>query len=96
MSTEKDNGYIVKTPRVLGGKPRLDGRRISVQHIAIDYEHLGMSPDDICDAYPGLTLAEVHAALAYFYDHRDEILTQIEEDKKFAEEYRRQYPHRVR
>src|SRR5205807_695445 len=80
MSTEMTYGYIVRTPGVCGGKPRIDGHRIRVQDIAIDYEQLGMSPDEICDAYPALTLAKVHAALAYFYDHREEILGDIEAD----------------
>src|SRR5207302_1055349 len=77
MSSENKHGYIVRTPGCLGGKPRIDGRRISVQHIAIDYEDLRMTPDEICDAYEGLTLAEVHAALSYYYDHLDEIRADI-------------------
>jgi uncharacterized protein (DUF433 family) len=96
MSGEKMYGYVVKTPGVLGGKPRIDGHRISVQHIATDYERLGMSPDEICDAYPGITLAQVHAALAYFYDHREEILAEIKAAEKFVEEFKRQHPESVR
>lgn len=96
MSSDKMYGYIVKTPGILAGKPRLDGYRISVQHVAVDYEHFGMSPDAICDAYPGLTLAQVHAALAYYYDHREEILADIEDDEKFAEDFKRQHPESVR
>ncbi len=96
MNPDPKHGYIVATPGTLGGKPRIDGRRISVQHIAIDHERLGMSADEICDAYEGLTLAEVYAALAYYYDHLKEIRSQIEAGLKFAEEYRRLYPDRVR
>ena len=96
MATDPRHGYIVKTPGVLGGKPRIDGRRISVQHLAIDYEDLKMSPEEICAAYPGLTLAEVYAALAYYYDHKDEIRADIEAGKKFAEDFRQQHPDSVR
>jgi uncharacterized protein (DUF433 family) len=96
MSTDKAYGYIVKTPGVCGGKPRVDGTRIRVQDIVINHEELGMSPDEICDALPPLTLAQVYAALAYYFDHRQEILTEIEEAEKSAEEFKRQHPEWVR
>ncbi len=62
---------IVSTPDVLGGKPCLEGRRVSVQQIA-DYHHAGWPVAEISEAL-GLSLAEVHAALSYYYEHRDEI-----------------------
>jgi uncharacterized protein (DUF433 family) len=96
MNNDKVYGHIVRTPGVLGGKPRVEAHRISVQHIAIDHETLGMSPDEICDAYPGLTLAEVYSALAYFCDHRAEILADIETEQEFLEEFKRQNPQSVR
>jgi uncharacterized protein (DUF433 family) len=96
MIPDPRHGYIVKTPGCLGGKPRIDGHRISVQHIAIDHEKLGMAPNEICDAYPGLTLAQVHAALAYYYDHLEEIRAEIEAGRKFAEDFRKQHPEWLR
>jgi uncharacterized protein (DUF433 family) len=88
--------HVTKDPRVCGGKPCIAGHRIRVQDIASDYEHAGLSPDDICDAHPGLTLGQVHAALAYFFDHRDEITAEIEADRQFAESFRQQNPDSVR
>lgn len=96
MIPDPRHPLIVQTPGCLGGRPRIDGLRISVQHIAIDYEKLGMSPDEICDAYSPLTLAQVHAALAYFYDHQEEIRTRMVEDEKFAEEFKQQHPDWIR
>ncbi len=49
------------------------GTNIKVAQIASETEHLGMTPDDIVEAHPHLTLADVHAALAYYYDHQDAI-----------------------
>jgi uncharacterized protein (DUF433 family) len=72
-----------------GPKVRIAGHRIRVQDVAIWSERLGMSPDEIVDAYPTLTLADVHAALAYYWDHRDEIERQIEEERAAIEELRR-------
>jgi uncharacterized protein (DUF433 family) len=96
MVPDPRHGYIVQTEGCLGGKPRIDGHRIAVQHIAVDYEDLIMSPEEICDAYEGLTQAEVFAALAYYYDHKDEVRASIEADKRFAEEFRRLHPDSVR
>lgn len=72
-----------------GPKARIAGHRIRVQDVAIWHEKLGMSPDEIVDAYPTITLADVYAALAYYWDHRDEIERQIADDRAFAEELRK-------
>jgi uncharacterized protein (DUF433 family) len=69
MKTEV--AHIVRTPNVLGGKPHVEGHRIAVHHIAWWYLQ-GVSAEDLARDY-GLTLGEVHAALAYYYDHREEI-----------------------
>jgi hypothetical protein len=50
---------------------------------------MGMSPDEIVDDFPSLTLADVHAALAYYWNHRDEIEREIVEDRRETEELRK-------
>jgi uncharacterized protein (DUF433 family) len=75
-----------------GPKPRIKGSRIRVQDVAIWHEKMGMSPDEIVQEYPQLTLADVHAALAYYWDHRDQIERRMAEDDAFIEEMRRLYP----
>ena len=74
-----------------GPKARIAGHRIRVQDVAIWHEKLGMSPDEIVHHYPTITLANVHAALAYYWDHRDEIELAIKEDEAFIAEFRRGY-----
>jgi uncharacterized protein (DUF433 family) len=76
---------------VSGPKPRIAGHRIRVQDVAIWHEKLGMSADEIIHHHPSITLADVHAALAYYWDHRDEIERAIEEEHALVEEYRRDY-----
>lgn len=83
---------IVRTPGVCGGKPRIDGHRIKVEHVAICHERLGMSPDEIVSDHPSINLAQVHAALAYYYEHKDEIDADIEEGKRFVEELKAKTP----
>lgn len=83
-------GHIEETPDVCGGKPRISGTRIRVQDI-VAWTELGRSPDEIIDGYPHITLADVHAALAYYHDHRDEIDRQIQEDEEFIAKFRAEY-----
>jgi uncharacterized protein (DUF433 family) len=96
MTCDKKHGYIIRSAGVLGGKPRINGHRISVQHIAIDYEELGLWPQEICAAYPGLTLAEVHAALSYYYDHRAEIRADIRRGEKLVQQLKKSRVKRAR
>ena len=97
MIDEKDvtNQHIVSTPDVLGGKPRIAGHRIAVQHIAVWYDRLGMSADEIASEY-GLTLGEVHAALAYYYDHRDAINAAIRSEEAFVANMQQLYPSKLK
>jgi len=80
--------YIVQDEGICGGQPRIAGTRINVQQIALEYTRLGWSPDQICDAHPLLTLAQVHAAISYYYDHQADIDRSIREDRAFAEQLR--------
>ncbi len=75
--------HIEISADIAGGKPRIAGHRITVQNIVIWHERMGRNIDEICAEY-GLTLAEVHAALAYYFDHQDEIDQRIEDDEAFV------------
>ena len=56
MTVETLDRHIESTPDVAGGKPRIAGRRITVQNIAIWHERMGLSADEIATEYD-LTLA---------------------------------------
>ena len=81
-----DRVRIVSTPGICGGRPRVDGHRITVEDVAIWHERMGMSPDEIVSAYPTLTLSDVHAALAYYYDHQPEVDAEIERRLRLEQE----------
>jgi uncharacterized protein (DUF433 family) len=72
-----------------GPKARIAGHRIRVLDVASWHEKLGLSPDEIVDRYPTITLADVYAALAYYWDHRDEIEGAIADEQRFVDEMRR-------
>ena len=66
-----------------GGKAHIRGRRITVQDVAIWHERLGRGADEIAAEY-ALTLADVYAALTYYFDHRDDIDRRIVDDQALA------------
>ena len=63
------------------GTARIDGTRIKVKQIAED-NNAGLTANDIVDAYPHLSLAQVHAALAFYFDHKAEVDAEIKRDRK--------------
>lgn len=80
-----DSGWhIVRDSGYCDGKPHIDGHRIKVQHVAIWHERLGKSPDEIIAEHPGLTLAEVYAALSYYHAHRQEIEADMKADEQLV------------
>jgi uncharacterized protein (DUF433 family) len=83
---------IVRTPGTCGGKPRIDGHRITVKHIVLDHQRGGMSPNEIVSAYPSLTLSDVYAALAFYHDHRADIDADIDDDDDHYAEIEQQNP----
>jgi uncharacterized protein (DUF433 family) len=66
------------------GVARIAGSRSRVSQIVVD--HRQMSPEQIVEQYPHLTLADVHAALTYYYDHQAQIDAEIEEGDRLYEE----------
>ncbi len=86
--------HIEITSGVCGGKARIAGHRIRVQDIVVDYEHFGMSPEEIVNQLP-VTLADVHAALAYYYDNKEEIRQSIRQEEAFYEEMKAKTPSLV-
>ena len=86
------NERIVKTPETCGGRARIASHRVRVQDIVIWSEHLGMTPDEIVSHIPSITLADVHSALAYYFDHVEEIQQEIRSDREYAHEFFRNNP----
>lgn len=71
---------IIRTPETCGDRPRIAGTRVSVQRIVVWHKR-GLTPEEIGDRFGHLNLAQIHAALAYYYANQDEI-----EDYLAAEE----------
>lgn len=82
------DAYIVRTPEVLGGKPRIAGTRVAVTHVKTARLALGMSFEEIAESF-NLPLAAVYAAMAYYYTHKAEIDQQDAEDARYIEAFKR-------
>jgi uncharacterized protein (DUF433 family) len=77
--------HIEKTPGVCGGKARIAGHHIRVMDIVVWHELRGRSPAEIVDMLPGITLADVYAALAYYFDNQGEIQADFRRDEEWAQ-----------
>lgn len=77
------DSHIVNDTNICGGQPRIAGRRITVSDIAIWHEEQGKSIAQIAKDYQ-LSLADIHAALAYYYDNREDILKLISKEEDYA------------
>lgn len=86
--------HIEVTPEICGGKPRIAGHRITVQHIVIWHERMGKSVDEIATEHD-LSLADVYAALAYYFDNREAIDLSIEDDRRLVESLKSQTPSKL-
>src|SRR5687768_7946861 len=87
MASAVDIGtLIVRTPGIVGGRPRIDGTRIPVAHIAQEIAH-GYSPEHIVNKiHDHLNLMQVYAAMAFYYANREEIDTDITEENRLYDE----------
>ena len=90
------DSHIAITPGTCGGKPRIAGHRIRVEDVVVWHERMGLSADEIVSRYPQLNHAQVDAALAYYYDHREHIDAQMKADEEIVEEMRRLYPSKLK
>ena len=77
--------FITTTPGVVGGRPRIDGTRVTVQAIAMSYKS-GTSPEEIAFQYGYLSAAQVYAALAYYHANREEMDSAIAAEAELHEQ----------
>ncbi|WP_333655475.1 DUF433 domain-containing protein, partial [Dissulfurispira sp.] len=83
-------------PKIAGKQPIIKGTRIKVLDIAIRYELMGMSPDNIINEFPHLRLEQVHDALSYYYEHKKMFDEKYREDQAFLTTIKRQYSSKLK
>ncbi|UBF29469.1 DUF433 domain-containing protein [Kovacikia minuta CCNUW1] len=92
MKTITDIGtLIVETPGTCGGRPRIVGSRITVQFIVTEIK-AGVTPEEILEDKPHLTLGGIYAALAYYHANKESLDAEFaayeEECRRLEAEYK--------
>jgi len=81
---------ITRDPNIRNGRPRIAGTGVTVRRIAV-WHKMGLTPQEIADNFGHITLAQVHAALSYYYANIEEIENDLEDEnaeaKRLEEEY---------
>jgi uncharacterized protein (DUF433 family) len=84
--------HIVSQPHVCAGKPCIAGTRLRVQDVYVWHELQGLSADEIVSRFPDITMADVYAALTYFWEYREEVQRQMREETAFVERMKQKHP----
>jgi uncharacterized protein (DUF433 family) len=82
--------FITRSEDIRGGRPRIAGTGVTVQRI-VGWYKLGLMPEEIADRIGHLSLAQVHAALAYYHANRDEIEAAIATDEAAGNKVEREH-----
>ncbi len=89
MQEVRSHPYVIQDKRISGGSAVIKGTRTRVVDIVIEYEYLARSPDEIISAHPHLTLQQIHDALSYYYENREEIDRKIRAEQEFIQGLRK-------
>jgi uncharacterized protein (DUF433 family) len=85
MATVTEIGSLIsRHPKIRGGRPCIAGTGVSVRRIAQWYNS-GLVPEEITQKFGHLSLAQVHAALAYYHANQAEIDADLEAEARETE-----------
>jgi uncharacterized protein (DUF433 family) len=74
--------HVTNDPAVCGGSAIIHGTRFPVRSVVMYVLQHGLTPEELVDKFPHLSLAQIHDALAYYYDNRQEIENEITENRE--------------
>jgi len=93
MATATEIGSLIsRRPDIRGGRPCIAGTGVSVRRIA-QWHNMGLIPEEIARKFGHLSLAQVHAALAYYHANQAEIDGDLEAEAREAEALEQQHGH---
>ncbi|MEE3718400.1 DUF433 domain-containing protein [Tumidithrix elongata RA019] len=87
--------YIEVIADVRGGKPCISGTRIAVEDVALMHLKMNYSLAEIAGKYD-LKIASVYAAIAYYFDHREEIDRRSQEEELLVIGLQQSYPSQLK
>jgi uncharacterized protein (DUF433 family) len=91
MATVTEIGSLIaRRPVIRGGRPCIAGTSVSVRRIA-QWHNMGLIPEEIARKFGHLSLAQVHAALAYYHANQGEIDLDLESEARETEALEEQH-----
>jgi uncharacterized protein (DUF433 family) len=91
MPTVTEIGSLIsRRPDIRGGRPCIAGTGVSVRRIA-QWRNMGLIPEEIARKFGHLSLAQVHAALAYYHANQAEIDADLEAEALEADAIEQQH-----
>lgn len=83
--------HVSTDSQVMSGRPCITGTRVRVMDVVGAYK-AGVPDEELQEYFSSrtLTLSEIHAALAYYYDHQDEIDAAFAEDEELGQRAERE------
>jgi uncharacterized protein (DUF433 family) len=91
MTTVTDIGSLItQSPGICGGRPRIAGTGVSVRRI-VGWYKLGWSPEEISDRIGHISLAQVHAALAYYHANQEAMEAEMAAEEAEADRLEREH-----
>ena len=72
-TTSTEHPHVARYPGVQGGKPVIVGSRLDIATLAAYHTRHSYTVDQLLEAYPHITPAQMYDAISYYYDHQQEI-----------------------
>ena len=89
-SVTEIGSLISRSPGIRGGRPCIAGTGVSVRRIA-QWHNMGLIPEEIARKFGHLSLAQVHAALAYYHANQAEIDADLDTETRETEALEQQH-----
>ncbi len=82
ISSPVDHPHVVRQPGLAGGSPVVAGTKFPVRSLVQYVLKQGLTPEELVEEFPQLSLARIYDALSYYYDHREEIEREMAENSE--------------
>lgn len=83
--SERAEGYVSDYVRVHEGVYRVGESRVSLASIVINWRQHGLTPEQIHESFPTLSLAAIYGAIAYYLDHQEAVDAYLREEEELAQ-----------
>lgn len=74
------------------GRAIIAGTRFKLYILISWWQGQNWTPEELHEQFPDLSMAQIHSALAYYWDHQEEVEQEIEDAQRFEDEMRRTMP----